>query len=524
MEMSEKTADVVIVGSGIAGLMTAHLLADHMNVIIITKSQVEASNSSKAQGGMAAALDTFDDWRKHFTDTIEAGQQHHHIAHVELMTRRAPAIVNKLEKLGVVFDRQSGGALALGMEGAHSHRRIVHANGDETGKMFITALIAKLQGRVTLYEEQFVRQLLRKDGKVIGVKTKNMTIYAGAVVLATGGAGQLYLHTSNVREATGDGFALAYRAGAALVDMEFIQFHPTLFINKQICYGLISEAVRGEGAFLVNENGKKLMQDHPARDLAARDVVSRAIFSEIQQGHHVFLNCSQIEQMEIKFPSLYKRYLKAGLETMLLPVVPGAHFMSGGIKTDQYGRTNVKGLYAVGEVACTGVHGANRLASNSLLEGLVFAEQVAEHLLTTELVTERMDNEEEEITEEDLNHPTKEQLQERMSSFVGIERHRHCLEKMEGWLSSYFPQALKVCKHDEDEVVERKNMIVTAALITTAARTRTESRGGHYRIDYSKRDDKNWLGVSILQMYRGKRELKILAPHHSVREGEKQRA
>lgn len=493
--MADKSVDVVIIGSGIAGLMTAHLLADHLNVIIITKSQIESSNSSFAQGGIAAAIGTLDHWKKHLKDTVESGQDHHKLSHVEMIVKQAPAVVARLQEIGVAFDCSEDGSFLLGMEGAHQERRIVHAQGDQTGRAFTQALIKAVTGRVAIYDQTMAVSLICAGDDVIGVRTKEDLFYAQATVLATGGAGQLYNYTSNVQEATGDGIALAYRAGAAITDMEFVQFHPTLFIKEGKSLGLISEAVRGEGAYLVTSSGKRLMKDHPLKDLAPRDVVSRAIQREINKGNEVFLNCRHIKDLHKMFPSLYSKCQQAEInhETIPIPVAPGAHFFSGGIETNQHGQSSLNGLYAVGEAACTGVHGANRLASNSLLEGLVFAEQAAKHILKT-----KKDRRKNILTFEAPTHkalgelPTKEKIKEKMTRFVGIERNESGLKEMERWLNLYVNTAFDVHPFESRENIEIKNMIVTAWLMTTSALARTESRGGHYRKDYPLRNDVSW--------------------------------
>ncbi len=500
--MTVKTVDVIVVGSGIAGLMTAHLLADQLNVMIITKSEMKTSNSSMAQGGMAAAIGSQDDWRKHLEDTIEAGQHHHKIEHIEHLVKSGPAVVRTLQKLGVRFDQDNDGSLLLGMEGAHQQRRIVHANGDQTGKAFTSALMNVLKDRVTILEQTMVIKLLQANNRVIGVQTERECIYAKATVLATGGVGQLYSYTSNVPEATGDGIALAFRAGAKVVDMEFVQFHPTLLVKGNQTHGLISEAVRGEGAFLIDDKGKKLMDWHPLADLAPRDVVSRAILRERKNGRTIYLNCRNTKDFSRRFPGLYQRCIQAGidLESMLLPVTPGAHFISGGIETDSAGRTALNGLYAVGEVACTGVHGANRLASNSLLEGLVFAEQVAAHISSLSFEQPLPHDKGKKVIEEMdvvLSLPSKAMIQKWMTAYVGIERDGFHLQNMKQWLEPFMKTALQVNHLESREKIERKNMVIVAWLITEAAIQRTESRGGHYRTDYPTKDDQEWLRVYV---------------------------
>ncbi|MCM3712668.1 L-aspartate oxidase [Alkalihalobacillus oceani] len=498
--MADKAVDVVIIGSGIAGLMTAHLLADDLNVMIITKSNVAQSNSSLAQGGMAAAIDPLDSWSSHYADTLEAGHHHHHFDHLELLVKRAPLIVKKLEELGVEFDRDQYGRLKLGMEGAHSHRRIVHAEGDQTGRAITAALIRQVQHRVQLLEQTMVQNLLLTDAGVGGVETDRGVVRAKATILATGGAGQLFTHTSNVPEATGDGLALAYRAGARLIDMEFVQFHPTLLVRAGQTYGLISEAVRGEGAFLVNQNGERLMAWHPLKDLAPRDVVSRSIEQALHRGEQIFLDCRVIENFAQCFPGLIKRCQQAKIDQNqpLLPVAPGAHFMSGGIETNANGQTSLPGLYAIGEVACTGVHGANRLASNSLLEGLVFAEQVATYLREVPL----FDGREAQLVEEGPPlvsgcPPTKTAIQANMTAYVGMNRDEYGLQEMKRWLEPYMMGALYPGGSTSREELERKNMVLVAWMITEAALLRKESRGGHYRSDYPAKDEEGWDGATV---------------------------
>ncbi|MDT8861986.1 L-aspartate oxidase [Alkalihalobacillus sp. MEB130] len=500
--MANKAVDVIIIGSGIAGLMTAHLLADHMNVMIITKSSLPISNSSCAQGGMAAALSPDDHWGKHMSDTIKAGQNHHNVESVEMLVKRAPAIVQFLEQLGVPFDKAEDGSIVLGMEGAHQKRRIVHVNGDQTGQAFTTALINAVLHRVEIREHTMITNLLSKKDRVIGVQTETECIYAKSTVLATGGIGQVYEHTSNVVESTGDGLALAYRAGATLSDLEFVQFHPTLLKVNSVTCGLISEAVRGEGATLIDERGNRIMNDYQQKELESRDIVSREIHRCIQTGKDVFLDCRGIHDFNRRFPGLSKRCQQQGINPLETPlsVVPGAHFISGGVETDCFGRTSLKGLYAVGEVACTGVHGANRLASNSLLEGLVFAEEVAKQITAIQPKTHFIYLEQDDELPDApiyLQMPNKKEIQAKMTRLVGIERSLNGLMEMKRWLEPFLSFANKVQASDSRNDVECKNMIVVAALITEAALLRTESRGGHYRLDYRKRDDQNWLGRSI---------------------------
>jgi L-aspartate oxidase len=448
---------------------------------------------------MAAAISPQDGWQLHLADTLKAGQDHHNPGHVEMLVKRAPAIVEILGNLGVSFDKNKDGSITLGMEGAHQQRRIVHVNGDKTGQAFTTALIETIKERVTIKDYTMVSRLVTNDGHVIGVETEDEIIYANATVLATGGMGQLYSHTSNVEEATGDGFALAYRAGAQLTDMEFIQFHPTLLMKDDQTYGLISEAVRGEGAKLIDEHGIRIMDHYQGKELAPRDVVSREIHRVLAKGRNVYLDCAMIENFHQRFQSLGERCEQLNIDVSKTPlqVVPGAHFVSGGVETNSVGQTTLPGLYAVGEVACTGVHGANRLASNSLLEGLVFAEQVATHILANKpelrLVRRKKSN---EVPYENIRLPSKKEIQKRMTANVGIERELRSLLEMKNWLHTFWA-ATDISPKDDRETLETKNMLLVACLITEAAIQRTESRGGHYRSDFLERDDQNWLGQYI---------------------------
>ncbi len=433
--MASVDADVVIIGSGIAGLMAAHLLADEVNVILITKARLTASNSNLAQGGIAAAIGDHDDWRLHLADTMLAGYGHNRYEQVKTVVRRAPTIIETMQKLGVPFDAKHG-SLTLGREAAHRQRRIIHAYGDQTGRAFIETLVQLIIQRVNIYEDTMAVELLVEDGAVGGVKTNKGAITARHTIMATGGAGQLFECTSNAPEATGDGMALAYRAGALLADLEFIQFHPTVLSKDGASFGLVSEAVRGEGAQLVTAEGERIMGTNPLKELAPRDIVSRALYAEIQAGKSVYLDCRMIENFSSRFPGISRLCQQAKVTDSLLPVVPGAHFISGGIHTDGVGRTSLQQLYAIGEVACTGVHGANRLASNSLLEGLVFAELAVQDILSRPRTTERITRDHSKYAGQ-LALPARQELQQRMTACVGIERSAESLMEMKEWLSRF---------------------------------------------------------------------------------------
>ncbi|ANB57448.1 L-aspartate oxidase [Anoxybacillus sp. B7M1] len=485
-------ADVIIVGGGLASLVTAYHLFEHKNVIIFTKAKKEESNSWLAQGGIAAALSGQDHWHFHYQDTIIAGADHNDERAVEILVQEGPKRLLELVETGLQFDTDQNGHFHFGNEGAHSQRRILHAGGDQTGKAMTSFLMEKLYGHVTIVEDERVIDLLVADGRCIGVLTKTGAYYADAVVLSTGGCGRLYSFSSNAETVTGDGIALAYRAGAAVTDMEFIQFHPTMLYVNGRAVGLISEAVRGEGAVLVTEDGKKLMESiHPQQDLAPRDVVARAIHAETAKGGRVYLDISMIKNFAERFPTIAKLCEShgVGLQDGRLPVVPGAHFLMGGIQVDLSGQTSLAGLYAVGEVACTGVHGANRLASNSLLEGLVFGARLAEVLKqrgSAEKGRRFPFVKPNSVKSFTGSLPDKGQIQEIMMRYVGIVRDERSLATARKWLEQFsIPELVKtdVTSWTEEEITVAY-MLITGWLITTSALKRTESRGGHYRSDY----------------------------------------
>ncbi len=396
-----QTYDVAIIGGGIAGLSVALRLPASLHIALFTKGQLGESNTRYAQGGLAAALGPEDSPELHFQDTIAAGAGRCDEHVVRMLVEQAPAAVEWLIDMGVQFDQTQPGrdehstrdGLLLGREAAHSRWRVLHAGGDATGAEIERALVNALRKRpsITVYEETFVSDLVVYDDMCCGVEAidldgRSFTIGARATVLANGGAGGLWLHTSNPSGATADGLALAWRAGAVLTDLEFMQFHPTVLVIDGGSH-LISEAVRGEGAYLRNHAGERFMPKyHPDAELAPRDIVARAILSKMlaEQTDCQYLDLRHLsaERMYARFPTIAQVCRDNGLDLAkdLLPIAPAAHYCMGGVKTDTEGRTTLPGLYAVGEVACTGVHGANRLASNSLLEGLVFGLRLADTL------------------------------------------------------------------------------------------------------------------------------------------------
>ena len=387
------TASFLIIGSGIAGLYTALELSKVGRVILITKSNITESNTTYAQGGIAAAISPHDSPELHYQDTMMAGAGLCDSEAVMALVHDGPKRVKHLIELGVPFD-QIQGEISLTREAAHSRRRILHADGDATGREVSKTLVQLVQAsKVKIYENHFTVALVTENGRCHGVVTINngqLNLFLSpAVILCTGGLGQIYGKTTNPIIATGDGMTLAFQAGAVLRDMEFIQFHPTALYLPPAPPFLISESVRGEGATLLNNSRERFMPGyHPLAELAPRDIVARSIFTEIEKGESpcVFLDLSKLEPSLIKprFPNIYETCLNYGLDitSSPIPVAPAAHYMMGGVLTDLKGRTTIPDLYAAGEVASTGVHGANRLASNSLLEGLVFGGRIADHLKT----------------------------------------------------------------------------------------------------------------------------------------------
>src|SRR5580765_1490976 len=379
--------DFIVIGSGVAGLRASIELAENgSNVTVLTKDKASESNTEYAQGGVAVVLSEDDNAELHEDDTLVAGAGLCDPPAVETLVTEGTTYIKQLIDWGTEFDRE-GGKLLMGQEAAHSRRRILHAHGDSTGAEFVRSLIAQAAAEKTINLTPFANteSLIVADGRCVGVRFLDpilrgpREIYAKAVIMCTGGAGQLYLHTTNPPVATGDGMAMAYFAGAEMADMEFIQFHPTALSLENAPRFLLTEAMRGEGGLLKNKYGERFMPNYDERaELAPRDIVSRSIVAEMRRTgtRSVYLDMTALDEEFLKhrFPTIYETCLRYGLNiaTDMLPVSPASHYCMGGIRTDLWGRSTLAGLYAAGEVSCTGVHGANRLASNSLLEGLVF--------------------------------------------------------------------------------------------------------------------------------------------------------
>ncbi len=497
--MKTLTFDFIVVGSGLAGLLAAFHAADYGTVALISKSELDISNSYHAQGGIAAAIGEDDHPRFHFEDTLVAGRNLCDHDSVSLLVSEGLDRVKELIGRGMEFDKDDDGHLKLGLEGGHSKRRILHADGDATGKMMTSFMLKQVlaKSRITPFEYCAAIKLIVEDNICKGVHTlqytdgENITFIGNATILATGGLSRLYFRSTNPYTATGDGIALAWQAGARLADMEFIQFHPTaLSIPGQEAY-LISEAVRGEGAHLLDVNGIRFMPGiHPLAELAPRDVVASAIFKRMQEsGSNVFLSLRHLrdETLPERFHSIYSHLKTLNIDMLndLIPIAPAAHYMVGGIRTDIWGQTSITALFACGEVASTGAMGANRLASNSLLECLVYGQRVVEkarHLKTNIQVTTREENIllRAETDQEFLN--VKNEIANIMSDKVGIVRDgeglRYALEQIESIAKNYSNPGNDYNYH---KII---NLTDICRLITRSAIERKESRGGHVRSDY----------------------------------------
>ncbi|MBN9141814.1 MAG: L-aspartate oxidase [Micrococcales bacterium] len=504
---------VVVVGTGIAGLITAYRASARHEVVLVTKAELAESNTKYAQGGIAAALFPDDSAASHIADTLVAGAGLCDPAAVEVLCTEGPQRVRDLIALGVEFDRAADGELARGHEAAHSARRVIHAGGDATGLAIEVALLRAVRAlAVEVHEHTFMRDLLLDEAagsaRVVGIEAVGpdglaFRVDADAVVLASGGAGQLYRHTTNPTVTTGDGIAAAWRAGAELADVEFYQFHPTALAVPGS--PLVSEAVRGEGAVLLDAEGRRFMFDvHPDGELAPRDIVARGIAAAMarQEGRPVLLDATELERtrgagfLAERFPSITRVTREHGLDWTRepVPVTPAAHYWMGGIRTDLDGRTSLPGLYAVGEAACTGVHGANRLASNSLLESLVFAWRAADALdapgeaegLRAESDASR-DHRLTVLATGDLEtrppvagaprSPDRRDIQNLMWAAVGLERDAVALRAAVETLAGWEVQGTTVAE------LEERNLLDLARIVTHAALIREESRGAHDRTD-----------------------------------------
>lgn len=508
----------VVIGSGIAGLYSALKLEQQLNlpdgILLITKSELGESNSYYAQGGMVAVLKSNknDSVSSHVADTIKAGAGLSELNTIKFISENSDKVVKDLLTFGVEFDRDENGNFTLTKEAAHSVNRILHSGGDATGREMEIALCHTLQNHknIKVYENSLAVDLLVENNTCDGVvifhekNSEYETVYCKTLILATGGLGQLYKYTTNPVGATGDGFSLAYNVGAELQDMEFVQFHPTALAfddKKNHNRFLISEAVRGEGAKLCNKDRVQFMYKYDERkELAPRDIVARSIFQEMKATNttNVYLDTSDIPRDKLikRFPTIANKCLDNGIDITkdLIPVAPAAHYFMGGVKTNLKGETSIKGLYAIGEVSSTGLHGGNRLASNSLLECVVCAYEVAEFLRNSDLSfdipkNEKFDkiiskyeipNVENKIDVQNL----KSKLKDLMWNNVGIYRNEKSLNDAINGLNELEKEFPKQDKYLSKEEYEFKNMLISARLIVKSAIRRKESRGAHYRTDY----------------------------------------
>ncbi|SDH25881.1 L-aspartate oxidase [Alteribacillus persepolensis] len=493
MNENHINTDILIVGSGIAGIIAAIKLAKHRQVTLVTKGSLTSGNSPKAQGGIAAAIARNDDVDLHVTDTLEAGNGVNNRSVVQMIIEQAADVMDFLFSCGVAFDKHADGTFALAKEGAHSCRRIFHAGGDATGYHMMKQLTSIAKDRVVCIEHFHAYDLLMDGDDCVGIRGKDekgraWTMTANATILATGGCGQLYSVTSNAKEAAGDGLAMAYRAGVTLTDMEFIQFHPTMLYVHGRGAGLLSEAIRGEGGVLVDHKEHPIMEGkHPLKDLAPRAVVAKAVHDVIDAGGDVFLSIRPISQFHRKFPSIAKRLHaeKVDVSRGLVPVRPGAHFLMGGIAVNAYGQTSKNGLFAIGETACTGMHGANRLASNSLLEGAASALLLSEHLLETPVSLQANKQAPGWPAEKGANEwPSLSCVQKQMDDYAGIVKDPDALRTMKTWLARYEDDLFAPAGKDiGSKALQVKNLLAAAWMVTNAALMRTESRGAHLRTD-----------------------------------------
>lgn len=516
--MKHSKYSAVIIGGGIAGLYAALKISQMCKLpdgmLLITKSKIGESNSRYAQGGIVAVLEENkkDSTSLHIKDTLKAGAGLSDFNITKFISENSDYVIKDLLNYGVEFDKNDNNAFYLTLEAAHSVNRILHSGGDATGRGIEKALTRNVLNNknIDIYEETLAVELLTnsKNGCKGLIAFNDATqeyevIYSSTVILASGGLGQLYKYTTNPSVATGDGIALAYNAGAVIQDMEFVQFHPTaLAIDSEENRFLISEAVRGEGAKLVDANGKEFMHKYDKKkELAPRDVVTRAIFNEMQEQNlsNVYLNSTHLEKemLQKRFPNITRICEENGIDISkdFIPVSPAAHYSMGGVKTDSQARTTIDGLYAIGEVASTGLHGANRLASNSLLECVVCAYQLAEYLSVSELFPPKLVDEKvksivdkyaQDIDYEEYNLSSlKSELQEIMWNNVGILRDEVSLkaanEKLKN-IKSKMPNTVKCFNKSEYEF---KNMVTAAQLVIDSALNRRESRGAHYRTDYT---------------------------------------
>jgi len=544
----EFNTDFLVIGSGVAGLSFALKVAEHGTVALVTKREMMESNTAYAQGGIAAVLSEVDSFDLHIQDTLSSGDYLSNREVVDMVVKNGPDFINELIDLGVQFSLNenpqveqasstTGEKYDLGREGGHSENRVIHAD-DMTGRAMGSVLVDHVMKHknITVYENHIALDLITYSTRmrsgvvvkqhnadccgayVLDIKTKEVKTFASQItVLATGGAGKVYLYTSNPDVATGDGIAMGYRAGASVANLEFVQFHPTCLYHPDAKNFLISEAVRGEGGVLVDASGNPFMQKYDKlEDLACRDVVSRAIDSELKKSgaESVYLDISgkDSEFVKKRFPNLYSKCMQFGFDMTKepVPVVPAAHYMCGGIATDLNGKSDINRLFAIGETACTGLHGANRLASNSLLEALVYADKSAAQAIkelkefegNTYFDPPKWDDSGTTDSDEvSLVSHNWDEIRRFMWDYVGVvrsnkrlERALRRIENIQKEIRQYYWD-FKVTS----DLIELRNIATVAELVIKCAMKRKESRGLHYTIEYPEKDDVNWLKDTILK-------------------------
>lgn len=479
--------DFIVIGSGIAGLNFALEASRHGKVVLMTKKDLMESNTNYAQGGIASVLDKLDSFDSHVEDTMKAGCYHNDQAAVEFLVREGPKMIKKLLDLGTPFEQKSG-VLKLTKEGGHHHHRVAYA-GDATGHVIEKTLVnhVKSSPNIRIFENTMAFDLIVRDNRCLGVKylirNEIKAVFSKAVILATGGVGMVFRKTTNPNIATGDGLAMAFRAGGIVEDLEFMQFHPTALNKKDTPPFLVSEAVRGEGGLLKNSKGERFMPGyHEMEELAPRDVVARAIAKEAKSGE-VILDVTHLDHefLKIRFPTIYNKLLGYGIDITRqpIPVLPAAHYMCGGVKVNLSGETNIRNLFAFGEVARTGVHGANRLASNSLLESIVFSQQVVEAVKRLDQEIEIIDV----VFPKQINgsfEDVKEKIRETMWTNVGLIRNaadlQTAIEQLKR-IKAGLPEGIN------RDLAEVRNLALIGRIIAEAALARKKSLGCHWRED-----------------------------------------
>ena len=503
--------DVLIIGGGIAGMRATMAVDPKLSALVITKDRLQESNSTYAQGGIAGVLTPEDCFEDHVTDTLAAGGDLCDREVVDMVVREGPAHIRELIEWGTVFDSQEG-ELMLGREGGHSHNRIAHALGDATGQEIMRAMIDRARKvlKAQVWQDTFTIDLLTHEGECRGALVWNRHhgktfVWAKQTILCTGGTGQIFRETTNPQVATGDGHAFAYRAGAELLDMEFMQFHPTVLYIAGSSRSLITEAIRGEGALLLDANSERFMHQYDERaELAPRDIVSQSIVDRMDKTRHpcVYLDLSPLgsEKIRKNFPGITKSCAEFGIDITRerIPVRPGAHYMIGGVKVDEYGQTTLPRLWAAGEATSSGLHGANRLASNSLLEGLVYGARAG--AAASEKALAQPDSFQAIPLENATVEPPKEplDLQDMRNSLkslmwraAGVRRNgvqlREAVDTLDGWYRYALPR-----QFNAPEGWEFQNMLIVSRVILEAALRREESRGVHLRSDFPAQDNEHW--------------------------------